>query len=651
MPRSLPAVFLLLCLSLFVALFSGCQKSLFGGSSQDDSSTKQSAPVAKASPLEEARAALASGDYARAEVLAQRESTATGKSGKGMAEASRILAVAAFHNNHPNVAISALEQWRTHASGADEGMEWQDLWCGAMAKLPSRDAKNRAEILYGDSTRSFGARGTAGIFLAVRQWEEGNTGNTLDLLNALYASAPDQRAKAMMEGRLALQLHRANAEAAAHVALAPTAENQGSYPYSIILIDRLRRETLNPATRAAAQAALDQLAKDITLADPSLFKGLPSTGQETPAPRSTAGSGHPVVLALPLSGPMAGIASRIVDGAEAACREGGFSLITINTDQPDWTSQVNALPREAVVIGGPLNNSAYTAARNQGLTASRAFFTFLPGHEGGEEGAGVWRFFPSAADQLDALFRFTSTLGIVRYGVFYPDEPYGQRMSSLFQEKAGQYGGSVTMASYAPGQSGTWLTGVSTLIAANKSAQKMDDASIQALFLPDTWKSMDMIVPNIFYEDETRLVLMGTSLWELGIAGGAFVSPEYYKLGLFPGAWNQKRLSAAGEKLQQAMLSMSKGSADFWSGLGYDFARMSGMLKISGEWTPASINAALQGVRMDWSTAPMHWDTRGRSSQDLYVFTPVTGGFTQVNEEEFRKNLYEAWNPPAAQRN
>ena len=632
---------LLVCLSLVA--FSGCDKTVLTPPLDGKDGSR---PVSR-TPLEEARAAMAAGDYGRVEVLAQRETARAGISGKDLAEFSQLYATAALRNKHPNVTLTALDQWRMADPNVDAKREWQDLWCQAMADISPWTAKTRAEALYQDASRSAYARSMAGIFLAVRQWEEGALGETMPVLENLYATAPDKSLRAMLETRLALQLYTANTAAVSLVGGTVTPENQGQYPYSIILVDQLRRQTLNAATRAEALAALDRLAKTITLAEPSLFKGLPAATTAT-AVSSGPITGKPVVLALPLSGGLGNMSAKIVAGAEVACREFAasgvqVSLVVIDTDQPDWIARVDALPKEAAIIGGPLRTAAYSAARAQGLTSRRALFTFMPGLEPGEEGTTAWRFFPSSDDQVETLLRFSGNLGIKGYAVFYPEEAYGNRMSSAFTNKAQSMGAAVHTASYTPDQPTSWLRSVGNLLAANKNSEHARGATFQAVFLPDTWKNMDVIVPNIFYYNETRQLLMGTSLWEQGISSGGFVSPQYYGLAIFPGAWNAGLLTPAGERLQSGLLSSGKGQADYWAGIGSDFARLSASMNVSSGWSASGVNAALQSQNMDWSMAPIRWDAFGKARQELFLFTPVEGGFAPVNEAEFRKAFSAAW--------
>ena len=606
-------------------------------------------PVVAADPLDEARQAYIGGDYVRAAAVALRLSSDNSLNREQSVEANRILVAAALRNNHPSVALAALDRWRIRSPGADSAGEWQDAWARAMRALSSYDARTRANAIYQDASRSPRIRSVAGVFLAVRQWQDGDLGQSMVALENIYSSAVSTQDKAMLERRLALELSLAFASTSTLAVSAVTESNQGFFPYSVILIDKLHRESNNFVTREAAQAALQQLAEQISLADPSLFQGPPGEsaiaiqgGVAVPVPVRPV-FGQPVVLALPLSGQHAAVAGRIVAGARVACDELSaagrqVSLIIIDTDQPGWVAQIDALPRNAAVIGGPLRRDDYAQAKSQGLTSRRALFTFLPALEAGDEGRTAWRFFSGAQDQIDTLLDFTSRLGISGYAVFYPEENFGRRMAALFEERARASGASnVILQAYQPGDQNTWIQAVSDLLAQNRAGR-----TFRAIFLPDSWRNMDQIVPNFFYYNETRQVFLGTSLWEQGLSGGHFVSMQHYNLAVFPGSWNASQFSPAAQRLEFGLAAAGAGTADYWAGLGYDFARFSGGLGVREDWTPGSVNAALEAADISWSIAPIRW-TGGIATQQMYLFQPRADGFAPLDEGEFRAAFNAAW--------
>lgn len=604
------------------------------------------APV-RTHPLQEARNAYVRGDYARSETAALRLSKDSSLSGGEKTEVFRVLAAAALRNNHPNVALGALEELRKVSPGADRARDWQDTWCKALRSLSSHDARTRANEVYQDGSREQVVRSVAGVFLAVRQWKDGEMGQSMLALENIYTSANSVKDKAVIEARLALELHLADASAARLAFSAVTDENRTAFPYNIIAIDELRRRSRDASTRAEAAAELEELSRQTVLADPSLFKSPPTEGgiriEGTGASSSAfLTGGRPVVLTLPLSGDYAVVSTKIIAGAQVACDELSsagkqVSLVVIDTEQADWIAKVDALPQDAVVIGGPLRRNDYSRAKAQGLLSRRAVFAFLPGLEQGDEGRTAWRFFSSAQDQVDTLLGFTSRLGIKGYAVFYPRDTFGSRMASLFEESAKARGVSgVFSNSYDPVDQNNWMAEANNLFSSS------GPGAFRAIFLPDSWKNMDVLVSNLFYYKETRHLLLGTSLWEQGLGSGSYVSMQYYKLAVFPGSWNSSQLSSAGMQLNSLLTAAGKEPADLWTGLGYDFARMSAGLDLRPGWTPGTVNAALQSASLSWSMAPISWNN-GVASQKMFLFTPSENGFVPVDEQAFRSAFEEAW--------
>lgn len=300
---------LLLCLILITLTAGGCQKlKLFpdSGSSRPGSQATPPREV-KRTPLDEARLAYSNGDYSKAEAQALRLVEGKTLKGEESAEAGRILAAAALGNGHPNVALQGLEHWRNVSKGADSTKEWQDAWCRSLRDLSTRDARTKANALYQDASRDLLPRSIAGVFLASRQWKDGELGQSMTALENIYSTASSSRDKAAIEGRLAVELNREGGKAAELAASAVTEENRGRFPYNVIYIDQLRRMTRNSITREDAAKSLAEFRSSTKLADSSLFDSLPGESNlQINAPAAAgpigAATGQPVVLALPLGG-------------------------------------------------------------------------------------------------------------------------------------------------------------------------------------------------------------------------------------------------------------------------------------------------------------------------------------------------------------
>ena len=590
-------------------------------------------PQSSTSPLQELERAFARNDYSRVEVLGQKLVDDASLSNMEKTRAATLFAVAATRAGHPNVALGALDTWRTITPGADQGRDWQQVWCEAMGLMPSREARTKANEVYQDTSRKPVVRGIAAIFFAVRQWSDGDVGQTMAALESVYKAAPDTATKAAYEVRLASLLDMAPGHAIGLIADSVNDANQNNFPYNIILIDQLRRQSQNPQLRGPAQAALDALAKTVNLADPSLLKGPPPPVQFSASVSSgpttaTSGKGGPIVLVLPRSGQYATVTDQIVNGAEIAAAAMGTTVTVIDTDQTGWVAQLQGLPPEVTVVGGPLRPNDYSAMKQQGIMRQRAVLAFLPSLAGEDEGAVAWRFFSSPSDQIDTLVGFASGVGVRAFASVYPDDTYGRRMHQLFESRVQATGGKVESAMYPAGQHENWMKTAGAIVA---------KGVFQAIFLPDTWRSADSIVNSLSQHVQGDRIILGTSLWEQALGKITSLSnADKFALAVFPGSWNNQNPSAAASRLRSSLSSQGRGEADFWAGLGYDFARCASALSLQPGWTPSQVNATLANMSLDWSIAPLHWDGHGKASQSLFLFTPRDGvGYAPIDRNAF----------------
>ncbi|QCC86479.1 hypothetical protein DDIC_11460 [Desulfovibrio desulfuricans] len=365
-------------------------------------------------------------------------------------------------------------------------------------------------------------------------------------------------------------------------------------------------------------------------------------GQRAPEPKPqpvapAPATGPCVVLALPSSGTYAAIAGKVRHGAQMAQNELAANgvklrLETINTEAPDWLQRLDALPQACSVVGGPLQARNYAQAREHGQLEKRAFFTFVPSLEQGDEGARAWRFFPSPQDQIDTLIGFATTgMNIRTYGAFYPTDAYGVRMTGLMEQSLASQNMLLQKASYNPADPTSWSDAVAPLINAQTpqgSKTPVPQTSFEGLFLPDSWKSMEMLTTSLLYNGEDRLVLLGTTLWEQSLSGKTISNADKYALAVFPAAWNQP----------QAPRALQVPGTDFWNALGYDFVRFAVSMGLDSRLTTPQVTARAQRAsKMIWGMAPISWDNAGVAHQKLFLFGVSPTGMTPVNIETFQQ--------------
>lgn len=344
-----------------------------------------------------------------------------------------------------------------------------------------------------------------------------------------------------------------------------------------------------------------------------------------------------VVLALPASGNYSPVAAKIKRGAAEAQKNlvasgVNLRLENINTEDPEWLKKLAALPEMCVMVGGPLQHKKYVAANKAGILQNRAFFTFLPTLQGGEEGKLAWRFFPSPQDQVDAVARFAGDeVNLRSFGALYPNDTYGKRMAGLLEKTLSAKNITLRKASYTPGSASTVVSAVKSLVNptfVNGGNTPIPQTEFEALFLPDSWKNMDMITNSLIVNGEDRLALLGTTLWEPSLSGKQIPAAAKYELAVFPAAWNKNK----------APRQLQGNSNDFWTALGYDFVNFAVKTEMDMRPEAAQITrnaqraaSAIQGM------APIHWNDNGVASQRLYLFQITPSGIIPVDAARYRQ--------------
>ena len=601
----------------------------------------------------DAEAALAANDAAKAEQIAVRLFRQENLDPSETVRVARVLSLAATTNNHSYLALSGLERWAETDASAGASSEWRDSLFQVLGQLTPRDATIRSQTILADQHKPFPLRSGAALFLASKQWgKPGEAPQALSNIQVFYAQARDKNQRIQLERMLFPFLQNTSDMSLAALDALVTEENSKTYPYAIVRLETIRRKASHVDSHEQAKAEAAALAQDTTLADSAIFNAW-EQAPASPALVTAPLSGRTLILAMPLSGSTSSIGKKVVQGAEEARKEFStaghrVNVVTLDTQDPGWLDKLASYPPEATIVGGPLRTNLLTAAHERGLTSNRVFLTFLPSlGDAGEEGSIAWRFFPSPEDQFSALFSATSKLGISEFAILMPDnDPYASRMADRFTAHVQSLGGRVVKRTeYPKTEQENWNKVTGSFLGASKSSTRKPAVSHRAIFLPDSWRNMEIIVPNLFYFLESRQMLLGTSLWEQGLSAAEHVTEHYYNLAVFPGAWDSTAtLSPAAARLQAAYARDGRNAPDFWAGLGYDFVRFASTLDIPVGWSPSSVNAALsRHAGIPWSMAPLTWNAQGKASQRLFLFSPVKDGFSPANMSEIESRFNKAW--------
>ncbi|SKA74518.1 hypothetical protein SAMN02745704_00683 [Paucidesulfovibrio gracilis DSM 16080] len=636
----LPAL-LLLC--SFLALATGCQTGMQLGGRSFESAEQLPTPQLQA----EADTAFAEQRWARSEFYYQRLAERNDLPGTQRPVVLRKLADSALRADHPMQARFALEQWAAASPDAVNDWQYNALLLDAYRALGQEEplAQLKDRLLH-DEKLPWAVRYRAGVRLGLGYAADGHETRGLDILAEFYDRAPGPDQRASMEQATFEGLQRLADIDRASRAVAPA--KRLAYPGALVLFEQARRSARQNAEQwEQSWKIMRGILANANLAD-KLFLGdiLLALERTNGQPRTG------VVLLLPVTGKYQAVGRKIVRGAGAAqwmlANQGvELDIKVINTDAPDWLKRLSALPPQYAVVGGPLRVSSFKTLEQSGELSRRAVFGFLPSLGDVGEGQQAWRFFPSREDEVRTLVRLASErLGVSRFGVLYPEEPFGTDMASIFRQVTLQTGGTIaSQRSYPPKTSPDWGERIAELLKVPDSFDKeapLPPTDFQAVFLPDGWSQAQLLVPNFFFYDATDMLFLGPSLWSSALERVSDVEETYFKLAVCPGAWNPQSPGAV--KLQQLLDSEGLGPADMWVALGYDWLRMSaGLGGLPQGWTPAQVTARLQRLNMEYSMAPMGWDADGMAFQQLYLFRPgADGGAVLVDPEQLAQRLEAA---------
>jgi len=139
-----------------------------------------------------------------------------------------------------------------------------------------------------------------------------------------------------------------------------------------------------------------------------------------------------------------------------------------------------------------------------------------------ETGDFVFRNFLTPPMIMKTLVHFAfMNMGMKRFAILYPDDPYGNEMMEAFWNEVEWYGGEVRgVESYEPN-----ATDFSREIRAlaglpeKKDGQEQEEekpapfVDFDALFIPDTALKARLIAPQLAFHDITTVQLLGSNLW------------------------------------------------------------------------------------------------------------------------------------------
>jgi branched-chain amino acid transport system substrate-binding protein len=246
----------------------------------------------------------------------------------------------------------------------------------------------------------------------------------------------------------------------------------------------------------------------------------------------TAVDPHAIGCILPLSGRNTAYGNRALDAVLLAA--GVFNTaketpirVLIEDSQSEASvagAAVEKLARAgATCILGPLGTQEALEAAKEAQRLKIPILTLTQREGITEVGDHVFRNFLTAPMQVRTVVQYAQAeLGLRRFAILYPDDPYGQEMARLFREEVRRKGGEIRKErSYKTdrndfGEEIRALGGVAPISPGMEFMVEVPpkpNPDFEALFIPDFSYRVAMIVPQLAYYDITGIRLLGTSGW------------------------------------------------------------------------------------------------------------------------------------------
>lgn len=162
--------------------------------------------------------------------------------------------------------------------------------------------------------------------------------------------------------------------------------------------------------------------------------------------------------------------------------------------------------KRVIAIIGPVQSDEAMSAGKEAQACGVPMIALTQVEEVTQIGDMIFRNFVTPRDQARALVWFATTLkGMKTFAVFYPDTTYGKLFKSVFIQEAAKAGGEVVLAQpYQPGQTDFKQE---IRLLSNRGRR------IDALFVPDTYRTAALIGPQLKFYNVIRIQLLGSNGW------------------------------------------------------------------------------------------------------------------------------------------
>ena len=370
---------------------------------------------------------------------------------------------------------------------------------------------------------------------------------------------------------------------------------------------------------------------------------------------------------LPLSGTFAIYGEEVLNGIQLGAgmlqvtdgRDGAIRELVIKDTEGDPEKAVSALEdlvenEKVIAVIGPLSSRTAPAVARKAQVLGVPIITLSQRDGITEEGDMVFRNFLTPSREVDKLVQTAiSEMGIRRFCILYPDNPYGRFLMNLFWDRLDQAGGVVTavesykmdetdFASQIKKSVGLFYPRPYSVVRElmemrNPEAEEsiifpeepQPIIDFEAVFIPDNFQKVAMIAPQLVYHDVLDIQLLGTSLWQsdkLIELAGDYIQGSVFTSGFFE---NRDRPDVL--HFVETYTSNFDTAPGILAATGYDTIRFIEMLLAEGTvYTRRDVrdrllsNEGMQGV-----TGRISFNASGEVEKDPFLVT-ISGGRMKI---------------------
>ncbi len=240
-----------------------------------------------------------------------------------------------------------------------------------------------------------------------------------------------------------------------------------------------------------------------------------------------------VAYVLPLTGEYGPYGNKVLDAIKLAVGASGSnssSSITLIVEDSKSNPKVArqavsrlAKRKDVICIVGPLGSNESLDAAKEAQKQHIPMVTLTQKEGITDVGDYIFRHFLTRPTQIKGLVQYAIVdMGLKKFAILYPDDYYGSEMEQLFRNEALSRGGVIVRAkSYAAAQTDfgdeiKMVTGA-TVIPGDEPEDSHEVfkpvIDFDALFIPDSYTKINMIVPQLIFYNLKGFRLLGVSGW------------------------------------------------------------------------------------------------------------------------------------------